>query len=315
MSVKFNIKNPESDKKTPEQIQHEKNVEYLKKACQGKSLAVLTPMYGGLAHGPYASSISQLFVIAQKLGINCQQFTLMQESLINRARNYMLQQFLDSDLTHMIFIDADVVFNPWDVFNLLSLHGQKDPIEDLEMNIVGALYPKKSLASDKMVAAVKAGLCDDNPDNIFKYACDLVVNPINRDGNIDLSKPVRVHDIGTGFMMIDRESVNKIRRENPDLKYFPDHIRNPGFDGSRPIYNLFEVCIDEESHRLLSEDYGFLRLARRAGLNIFAMPWMRLQHIGNFIYQGSLLDLGELNSKIGDDYHVTMSGPLVAKSK
>lgn len=309
--MEFNIKSP--DVKTEQQIQHEKNVAYLKKHCEGKSLAVLTPMYGGLAHGPYASSVSQLFVIAQMLGIKVNAINLMQESLINRARNYMLQQFLDTDLTHMMFIDADVVFNPWDVFNLLALQGQKDPIEGIAMDIVGGLYPKKTLAADKMVAAVKAGLCDKNPEDIFKYSGDLVMNPINRDDVIDLSKPVRVSEIGTGFMMIDRASINKIRRENPHLKYFPDHVRNEGFDGSRPVYNLFEVCIDEESKRLLSEDYGFLRLAKRINLNIFAMPWIRLQHIGNYIYQGSLLDLGELNDKIGNEYHVSMSGPLIKK--
>ena len=311
MSKKFNI--PVEKKVTEQEQQHEKNIQYLKDKCQNRKLAVLVPMYGGLCHGPFSSSLSQLFVIAQKLGIEVQHFPIMQESLINRARNYLLQQFLDSNCTHFIFIDADVVFNPWDVLNLLAIQGEPDPLEKIGMDIVGALYPKKNLATDKMVAAVKAGLCDNSAEDILKYGVDLVVNPINCDQKIDLNKPVRVSDIGTGFMLMDRESVNKIRRNSSHLKYYPDHVRNKGFDGSRPIYNLFEVCIDEETNRLLSEDYGFLRLARRTGLNVFAMPWMRLQHIGNFVYQGSLFDLAELDKKIGENYHVSMSGPLIKK--
>ena len=81
----------------------------------------------------------------------------------------------------------------------------------------------------------------------------------------------------------------------------------------RKIYNLFEILIDPESNRLLSEDYGFLRLARKIDLNIFVFPWIKLTHIGNWFFQGDLQSLAVLYSKIGDDYHISMSGPLVKK--
>lgn len=306
----FNIEEP----KNPQQDNQQKQIEELKKRLQGKSLFVATPMFGGVCQGLFAKSINELLIIATRLGVEVKTSNIYNESLINRARNYLLQSFLDSDCTHIMWIDADISFNPYDVFTLLAYCGEKDPVHKRTMDIVGGLYPKKTLAADKMVQAVKAGLCDDNPEDIFKYSADLVMNPIDG-GSIDISKPVQVSEIGTGFMLMSKESVNKIRRKNPHLKYTPDHVRTAGFDGSRPIYNLFEIKIDENSNRLLSEDYAFLKLAREAGLTIFVFPWIKLIHVGTWFFQGDLLSLGVLYNKISETHHISLSGPLVPKNK
>lgn len=301
----------EAPKKEPEK----KNIfNELKARLQGKSLFIMMPLYGGIVNGMTAKCISETLLLGQKLGLDVKTSYIFNESLINRARNYLMQNFLDSECTHCMFIDGDVVFSPQSIFELLALQGSEEPTSKKVMDIVGALYPKKVLSSDKIVAAVKAGLCDENTDDIFKYGVDFVVNPISTN-SLDLSKPIHVQDIGTGFMLTSREVINKIRRNSPHLKYTPDHVRTPGFDGSRPIYNLFEVCIDEESNRLLSEDYGFLRLAKRNDLNCFAMPWMELGHYGNFMYKGSLMNLAKLSNAIKDEYKISLSGPLKKRNK
>jgi hypothetical protein len=306
---KFEISQPK-DQQQEEQIQ---KIEDLKRRLVGKSLFVATPMFGGVCHGMFAKSINELLIIGGRLGVEVRTSNIFNESLINRARNYLLQTFLDSEMTHIMWIDADISFNAYDIFTLLAYCDAEDPFTKKSMDIVGGLYPKKTLAADKMVAAVKAGLCDVNPEDIFKYSADLVVNPVGGGGVIDITKPIQVSEIGTGFMLMSKESVNKMRRKNEQLKYTPDHIRTPGFDGSRKIYNLFEILIDPDSNRLLSEDYGFLRLARKIDLNIFVFPWIKLIHIGNWFFQGDLQSLAVLYNKIGDDYHISMSGPLVKK--
>lgn len=313
MSVKpkFDIEIP----KTPQQIEQEKQIIEIKKRLIGKSLFVATPMFGGVCHGLYAKGINELLVNSIKLGVEVRTSNIYNESLINRARNYLLQSFLDSDSTHILWIDADISFNSLDVFTLLAYCDEVDPTTGKTMDIVGALYPKKSIAADKIVAAVKAGLCDNNPDDIFKYGADLVVNPVLGGGSVDVRKPIQVSEIGTGFMLMSRESVNMMRRKNARLKYTPDHVRTAGFDGTRQIYNLFEVGIDSESNRLLSEDYGFLKIAREVGLSIFAFPWIKLTHIGNWFFQGDLPAMAVFFNKISDEYHVSMSGPLMKKEK
>lgn len=312
---KFDIKEP-SNQKAPlvGDSAQAQMVADLKEKLKGKSLFIATPMFGGVCQGLFAKSMNELLVIAQQLGVKVQASNIYNESLINRARNYLLQTFLDTDMTHMMWIDADIAFNPYDVFVLLAYSGEKDPINNKSMDIVGGLYPKKTLAADKMVQAVKSGLCDENPEDIFKYAADLVVNPVGG-GAIDISKPIQVSEIGTGFMLLSRDVINKIRAKNPQLKYKPDHIRTAGFDGSRPIYNLFEILIDPDSNRLLSEDYGFLRLAKQLDMNIFVFPWIKLIHIGTWFFKGSIQDLGALHNKIQEDYSISFSGPIVKRKK
>jgi hypothetical protein len=309
---KFDIKEP-SASAAPNDAQASL-IKNLKEKLKGKSVFIATPMFGGVCQGLFAKSMNELLVVAQQLGVKVQASNIYNESLINRARNYLLQTFLDTDMTHIMWIDADIAFNPYDVFVLLAYCDEKDPINNKPMDIVGGLYPKKTLAADKMVQAVKTGLCDENPEDIFKYAADLVVNPVG--GNsIDISKPIQVSEIGTGFMMMSRDTVNNIRQKNPQLKYKPDHIRTAGFDGSRPIYNLFEIMIDPDTNRLLSEDYGFLRLAKKLNLNIFVFPWIKLIHIGSWYFKGSIQDLGVLHNKINENYSMSFSGPLIKKNK
>mgnify|MGYP000341873540 CR=1 FL=1 len=60
---------------------------------------------------------------------------LFNESLITRARNYLVDEFLRSDFTHLLFIDSDIHYNPQDVIAMLAL----------EKDVIGGPYPKKSI--------------------------------------------------------------------------------------------------------------------------------------------------------------------------
>ena len=61
---------------------------------------------------------------------------------------------------------------------------------------------------------------------------------------------------------------------------------------------LKEKGIDREeySNRYLSEDYMFCQWANRAGLGIWLCPWMQLQHMGSFVFGGSLQDLASIGA-------------------
>ena len=74
--------------------------------------------------------------------------TIANESLVTRARNVLLAYFLNSDYTHLLFIDADIEFQVEDVLKLYAHN--KDVV-------VGA-YPKKGVAWDR----IKSNLADPN---------------------------------------------------------------------------------------------------------------------------------------------------------
>jgi hypothetical protein len=45
---------------------------------------------------------------------------MMNESLITRARNGMAYDFMQSDATHLMFIDADITFDPKDIVRMID---------------------------------------------------------------------------------------------------------------------------------------------------------------------------------------------------
>ena len=137
----------------------------------------MTPCYGGQITEVCFNSYLQWSVIATKNNIDFQIDTLSNESNVNRARNTCASKFLSGDATHLVFVDADIKFNPTDVVKLLT-H---------DKDIVGGIYPQKTLPPKMVVNTIDNG---------------------KREGNL-----IEVGTIGTGFMLIKRTVFEKLIEE------------------------------------------------------------------------------------------------------
>lgn len=261
-----------------------------------KKLFLATPMYGGQCAGMYTKSIADLSALFAKFQIPLQLYYLFNESLITRARNYCVDEFLRSDATHLMFIDSDIGFNPQDV--LAMLHLQSD---DTDYDVMGGPYPKKCISWEKIKLAVDKGFADDNPNDLDKYVGDYVFNPKGGQREIPLNKPVEVLELGTGFMMIRRKTFEEYAKAYPEQSYKPDHVRTEHFDGSREILAYFDCIIDPESKRYLSEDYNFCYHVTKMGMKNYLCPWIKLQHVGSYIFGGSLVDLAQIGASATAD--------------
>jgi hypothetical protein len=255
---------------------------------QKKKIFVATPMYGGMCNGMYTKSSCDLAKIGQAYNMDIKMFYLFNESLITRARNYCVDEFLRSDYTHMMFIDSDIGFDPNDVLSLAILANEG------ERDIICGPYPKKTIAWEKIKQAVDKGFADSNPNLLENYGGDFVFNPAHGVEEMRLDEPIEVLEGGTGFMMITREAFKMFDVAYPDLRYYPDHVRTKHFDGSRDIGMYFQSLIDPESKRYLSEDYMFCQYMKKAGVPTWYCPWIKLTHTGSYVFQGSLLDLAQL---------------------
>jgi hypothetical protein len=295
---------------------------------QKKSLFVATPMYGGQCAGIFTKATNDLSALAMHYKIPLKYYYLFNESLITRARNYCVDEFLRSDCTHMMFIDSDIGFNPNDVITMLALQDEEDP--ECPYDILCGPYPKKCISWEKIAAAVNKGAADEDPEVLGKFVGDYVFNPAHGKNEIKISEPAEVLEGGTGFMMFKRATLEKFQEAYKNMYYKPDHVRTQHFDGSREILAFFDAVIDDKqlfmkeeldafmkenpkakkkdilefvgdktksalgktySNRYLSEDYMFCQWARSIGLGIWLCPWMELQHIGSFVFGGSLKDL------------------------
>ena len=277
-------------------MQIEIKVEELRK----KKIFVATPMYGGQCHGMYAKSAIDLATLCANYGVECRFFYIFNESLITRARNYLVDEFLRTEgFTHLMFIDSDIHFDPRDVLSLAALCDDDKPI-------IGGPYGKKCIAWEKIVQAVDSGIADKDPEELSKFVGDFVFNPVKGTQELKINEPVEVLEIGTGFMMVQRQVFDKWREAYPQFHYKPDHNRSEQFKGDRYIHAYFDTVIDNEqympmgasnkSDRYLSEDYAFCQLSRHIDIPIYLCPWMKLGHIGTYVFDGSMADLGRIDT-------------------
>ena len=269
-----------------------------------RKIFLATPMYGGQCAGMFAKSVADLTSICTANGIELRSYFLFNESLITRARNYCVDEFMRSDCTHMMFIDSDIGFDPRDVLAMLALQS-----DDSEYDVLAGPYPKKCISWEKIKLAVDKGIADDDPNVLEKFVGDYVFNPKGGGGNIRIDIPVEVSEIGTGFMMTKRSAFERFEKAFPQYSYKPDHVRTEQFDGSREIMQYFQAEIDPASKRYLSEDYWFCQKLIEIGGKIWYCPWMKLQHVGSYIFGGSLIDLASIGAP------ATADPGLLKKSK
>jgi hypothetical protein len=257
-------------------------------------LFIATPMYGGMAHGLYIKSCLDLQTTMNKYGIETKFSFLFNESLITRARNYLVDEFLRSDHTHLLFIDSDIHYNPQDVLALMAL----------DKDVIGGPYPKKSINWGNVAQAARAHPNMD-PRELEQLVGEYVFNVVKGTKQFTVTDPLEVMEIGTGFMMVKREVFEKMEKEYPMIRYKPDHVGQANFDGTRYIHAYFDTVIDTKdsivgggSDRYLSEDYMFCQMWRKMGGQIYLCPWMKTQHIGTYAFTGNMPAVAQFTGKL-----------------
>ena len=255
-----------------------------------RKLFLATPMYGGACAGMFARSIADLAALCAQYQIPLQFYFLFNESLITRARNYCCDEFVRSEAEHLMFVDSDIGFDPKDIIALMALQA----LEPEKYEIIGGPYPKKCISWEKIKHAVDKGVADKNPNELEKFVGDYVFNPKGGQQSISIGEPCEVLEIGTGFMMVTKQTMKKFADTYPQYLYKPDHVRTEHFDGSREIMMYFQAEVDPATKRYLSEDYWFCQKAQQAEIKTWFCPWMKLQHVGTYIFGGSLADLASI---------------------
>jgi hypothetical protein len=247
-----------------------------KETTKSPSLFVATPMYGGMCIGNYASALMQTPLAFSKAGIQMYYMYMMNESLITRARNSLANDFLASNATHLMFIDADIGFNPNDIVEMVKR----------DVDICCGLYPKKEISWGRVTQAVQSGV---PPHELKDHTGTFVVNLVNNERTeVKMNELMEITNGGTGFMLIKRgvfeALADKVPEYNSDMYMATDVVRQP-----KIIKEFFATSIDPEAdNRLLSEDYHFCKLARKHGFKVHAAPWVQLSHTGTYVFSGAI---------------------------
>lgn len=229
-----------------------------------------TPMYGGQCTSVYTKSMMKLAVLLTEKNIEFDFAFLGNESLIPRARNILAHICLQYEFTHLMFIDADIEFNPADVISMV----EKD------LDVLCGVYPAKGIDWELVANAVRNNV---NAINLKYFTAQLVFDPVEEGVEIkDIFEPLEIKHGATGFMLIKRQVLEKLSETLP--KYI-----NTDDGGKTDIVEFFGLQIEPETRKLLSEDYDFCRKWRGVGGKIYAAPWVRLSHFGTYRYEGPIL--------------------------
>jgi hypothetical protein len=214
-------------------------------------LMIATPMAGGgLCDLAFVSGLDALRVACIARGVRLSTIFLRGESDVQQARNRCFAQFLASDHSHLLFIDADIGFSPDAVLRLIA-HNRP---------IVGATYAKKALGP-------------------VQFAVSLL--PVARQTESGL---VEVNGLPGGFLMIQRAAAERMAGAYRDLAFQPKDGQEGGEAWRDHLFNIFGAELSERTR--WSEDIAFCRRWVAIGGKVWLDPHILLQHWGMACFTG-----------------------------
>ena len=225
---------------TPGQVQV--NVDFLRTT----KVHIAMPCYGGMLTESTFMSFIKWANTARQLGIDWTLETMVNESLISRARNTLTAKFLDMpDATHLFFVDADIGWEPWHLLVLLNR----------DVDVIGGLYPMKTMPIKWVV-------------NGFEGAEE------GTDGLQEVSKA------GTGFLLMKKHVFDKMKTHPAVKQYKNDIGLDPKFDQHLKTY--FDTAVRQ--NRYYSEDWTFCENWRDMGGRIWVDKRVLLRHSGSYVF-------------------------------
>jgi len=224
------------------QNQVQVNVDFLKTT----RVHIAMPCYGGMLTESTFMSFIKWANTARQLGIDWTLETMVNESLISRARNTLTAKFLDMpDATHLFFVDADIGWEPWHLLVLLNRN----------VDVIGGLYPMKTMPVRWVVNGFEGA--EEGPDGLQE-----------------------VSKAGTGFLLMKKHVFEKMN-SHPAVKQYKNDIGlDPKYDKHLKTY--FDTAVRQ--NRYYSEDWTFCENWRDLGGRIWVDKRVLLRHSGSYVF-------------------------------
>lgn len=216
----------------------------------GRSLFIALPAYDFKVSLKLAISLARFAQVAGQHGVTLHIGSICGCSVVSRARNLLVQDFLETDATDLLFIDSDINFEPEDVFRLMAW------ASDPKKGIVAGVPRTRS--TDKVYIATLD--YDENHE--------LTMNGMGL---------VRAKRVATAFMMVRREVFVRLVDDNPEWNYYDNR-------SGRMLNAVFDFKVTDEGY--MGEDFLFCDRAREAGYEVWIDPTIKLGHMGVQEYAG-----------------------------
>lgn len=213
------------------------------------TLFIATPCLDGNVSAHYTASLVRTMTALQQRGWRAPRIDFeIGNSLIADARNKLVARFLASDSSDLVFIDSDL---SWSADDLLKLASFDAPL-------VAGVYQRKSRT--KIDFAVKFGAAI----------------------GMDAQGLIAVERVGTGFMRLRRDGVEKMVAAHPALR-----LERDGFSA------LFDTSLVDG--QFVGEDFTFCDRWRAIGGQVLVDPTMNFGHHGGAVFDEPLMKFLQRN--------------------
>jgi len=241
------------------------------------SLFVATPVHSECSiHYTQALLELQQICFKEKIKIT---FQLLKSSLITQGRNLCVSGFLESNYSHMLFIDSDIYFNAKSIIEMIK----KDK------DIISIPYPLKTIMWDKAMEKIK----NNSIKNIDDLKKSFNSYPMRVENHKDITLDngvIKVTHSPTGCMLIKRQVFSKLIEKYPDKGIVQKTVINGEYVNKPHMWNFFDCIHDPETKTYLGEDFSFCKLWKDIGGECFAYVNDSIIHVGEHQYEGSFID-------------------------
>jgi hypothetical protein len=203
-------------------------------------------------------------------------FQVMKSSLVTQGRQLCVSGFMESNCTHMLFIDSDISFNFKMIERMINY--------DKEICLVP--YPIKGTDHDKVRARILAGdtLSPHLLGNQYTMSVPDPTNVKVTDGFIEVERGP------AGCMLIKKEVIHKLIKEYPEFTINQHTLIDGKLVTRNHMYNFFDTYWNKDDKTYTGEDFYFCKLCKHAGIKMYALVDEYISHHGEYSYTGRLLD-------------------------
>jgi hypothetical protein len=260
-------------------------------------LYILTPCYGGMCHLNFVCAMMNTIDVFKIHNFQLQIEFCRNDSLVSRARNNLVAKaMMDPEMTHIMFIDSDITWDPMDIFKLVLS----------DKGLIGGVYPIKHYNWENIIPQSNASFLDKKPldkildrrannsilsnkytesdfiqHNLVSYNMNFMNSNLEIDNNI-----AEVKHIATGFMMIHRKTIETMMQHYSETKY-TDDVSFLAENENKYAYALFDCRVEDDHY--LSEDWLFCNRWRKIGGKVYFDVSIDLIHTGQQDYKGSYI--------------------------
>lgn len=214
----------------------------------GRKLFLAIPAYDHKISLKSAISIARLAQIVGEHGIQIAIGSICGCSVVSKARNLLVDEFLDSECTDLLFLDSDINFEPEDVLRLLAWTTNYG---------VAAGVPRTRKPKGAYIVTM-----DHGPQN------ELVADDMGC---------VKTKRVATAFMMVQRKVFETLRDAHPEWQYYDDN-------SGKKLHAFFDFLVTPEGY--VGEDFLFCDRVHAHGFEVWVDPTIKLGHMGVIEYHG-----------------------------